>query len=1054
MSFLKLSSGQFIETLELNRLVEFLDKDGFRSLLLRQTEQFGLLQLDRFTNADGDFLNFKVEPTALAGAVRIAEGAAVDSDGLLIRWQARDNITVPADGNWYNVKVSHIFTPIEQGTVNLSEDGTINGVGTDFLKVLRGMPNFPVKVRFYQRFVDDVVAGSVRTITPGAFRISPVNFLDVEIGQVVNNTVAVAAQSLVPETNLFYSVVGTFDTETAPAESAKEVYQYDSCLLVLTNGNDLLAGKEFIVARVRNVGGVVEVEDRRSQFYRTRAEAVQLALDRTPIPNLGVESVKFDVNIGTKLQNLVTLGWGFRAQSWTLNPSARTIEVNVGAGGRYEVTDDFTDGDFDGWRIYSSLGYSRILTSRKIGTAIRLRLDVLVPGLFPTSEVLRIVPDAQQIEFRFTAQNGDALSDYRVEYEVEQASAVYPLALNRSNEVNTYNVQYRLKRLAEIGPWFIAPEGTVNSHPTRYFNETAFDEFGVPLLPVQTSFRTTYTLASGLRITPSLDNYRLVLRRIDTGDLTSTGAFVLNQTAADAPDPLLFQLLPGATPSYQRFLLDGGVTLNKNLIVALRDNTSTRDGNFFVLEVNFGGGVIDFDQYDIQIREDYVSPAVQGNLRFSFRDFYNRLVAADIGGNDIEQLQVSIFFRRLGDGIGGTYAMFWTMNPDYILDQLAELGGGYVTQSAFDSTVQALGVRIDRTTYLGTVNGPSDAFKAAWNRGPGQVWINGGNVGGITDSPAVLLGIVATDADQWLVTNLGPASRLPGEIDVNNPGTAVPNPGGFDGFGYQIAYSIFNVQSVPFVRWVRQYNSPQSPNGQSNVGPSGFGPWVRMTSYNEVLALVNAEAAARAAAIAQEVTNRNNAINAAVGAEAALREAADISLQNQLNSEASVRAAADASLQQQINNINGNAFFFGGGSLPVNRSLIVNSVNLTANLLTTGFMIGSALQVGRVLWLTGQYGITVNTAFNIVVNDGVTLALFFPTLLLGYSSTAAGQQLGNGVVRITGGTVNNDLPVLLTGSVNSGLGLSIETTASRNITLGAGTGFFSINFSLMLLLDL
>ena len=36
----------------------------------------------------------------------------------------------------------------EEGTVSVTVDGALNGIGTHFTEILRGQPNFPTKVKF------------------------------------------------------------------------------------------------------------------------------------------------------------------------------------------------------------------------------------------------------------------------------------------------------------------------------------------------------------------------------------------------------------------------------------------------------------------------------------------------------------------------------------------------------------------------------------------------------------------------------------------------------------------------------------------------------------------------------------------------------------------------------------------------------------------------------------------------------------------------------------------------------------------------------------------
>src|SRR3954471_2607950 len=108
MSYLKFSTGLFLEKLELQRMKKFLDDEGFRYFLLANSLRFGLIKRQHFytdiQNSGAltkpfEFLNGLVTEGA-ALSLDYNEISAINSDGQLLYLPA-GNIVTNADNNWY-----------------------------------------------------------------------------------------------------------------------------------------------------------------------------------------------------------------------------------------------------------------------------------------------------------------------------------------------------------------------------------------------------------------------------------------------------------------------------------------------------------------------------------------------------------------------------------------------------------------------------------------------------------------------------------------------------------------------------------------------------------------------------------------------------------------------------------------------------------------------------------------------------------------------------------------------------------------------------------------
>ena len=190
MSRLKFSSNLFLEVNELQRFNKFLEEDGWKRAMKAITKNFGIVE-----NASNSY--FKV--TARSGSnsvIVINSGIAFDSNMDAIIMSDDLELSVGNTGSKRWVILSRAVSNEEQGTVSINSDGSLSGIGTEFTKVLRGQPNFPVKVKFN----------------------STSNNGEYEVVSVTSDTSALLSGSFVNQSNMKYSVIGTFTPGFQPIE--------------------------------------------------------------------------------------------------------------------------------------------------------------------------------------------------------------------------------------------------------------------------------------------------------------------------------------------------------------------------------------------------------------------------------------------------------------------------------------------------------------------------------------------------------------------------------------------------------------------------------------------------------------------------------------------------------------------------------------------------------------------------------------------------------------------------------------------------------------------
>lgn len=598
MADFKFNPDLFLEVQELERFKDFLDIDGFRKNILENSVNFGLIK----SYKDKSFLNSKVERDSdISGnkTIKISSVEAINNSGQFIYSSGINNVVIPLTNQWFWVKIKHQYSTLEKGSVSLAINGDLVGVGTEFTKILRGMPNFPSRIKFSN---------------------SLFNTLEYDILEVIDDTHAIVAHPASSgtgvatfniEENLQYSIVGTFTPGVAIPTESKYPFRYDSVDLELVQESitntrpTYIVGQEFYVARLMTDGTNVLIQDKRIEYWETKGSSLIIEEEVATNPLIGIEAIKWQNSLSPANKNEVYVAWGMRSQNWSIDASRNIVTLyGSSLGGRFKAVDNFTNGDFDKWRIYTANGnYSRITSSTKQGQAINLTLDVLDVdnysddgGLTFNSGVdwVLIVPDCEEVSLRFKANNTDSVDnvDKTYTFPVNILFARCDLEVYKDPSC-LYNVKYRYKTFKNYTEWSLIPDDSVG-----YFTETSFDSAG-NLKSVDSQVLYPYIgndLGGFIRLSLSPNSYSRFKGKVFLGDVLGIKTITTNFDGSS-----VYDLEVGFNEKYQYFT--GNISLTNNLYISLSDANATA-GNTFKLHFK---GNLTLGNYKIYVVKNYAT---------------------------------------------------------------------------------------------------------------------------------------------------------------------------------------------------------------------------------------------------------------------------------------------------------------------------------------------------------------------------------------------------------------------------------------------------------------
>jgi len=567
----------------MERFKRFLDADGFRKNIIENSVKFGLIK----SNADPAFTNARVErdidTTLGQKTLKIRESFAINSDGQFLYSPELNNIPVPADTNWYWVRIKYNSTNEEVGTVSLAINGDLVGSGTQFTTTLRGMPNFPSRIRFSN---------------------STYNTLEYDVLEVIDDTHAIIVHPAVNssgiaeftvEDNLKYKVVGTMTAGSAVPEENKYPFIYDSLtyeLVVETSLNvrptPTVAGQEFYLARVKVDGASLIVQDKRLDYWETKGSELAINIDRSTNPLIGVEAVKWKHQFSPADCNIVEVAWGMRSQNWTVDSSQNILTLQSALGGKFKTVDDFTNGDFNGWRVYFANGnYHNVISSVKQGSAINLTLDVLDVDNLSTdggqtfnntgadADYVLVVPNCEQIVLQFKSEPSDNTPnvDRTFTFPVNTQIGICELLAYKANTC-LYNLQYQYQSFKEYTEMI-----PVSTDLVGHYTEASFDTLG-NIKAEADRVRHPYTAdPSGgfIQLTLAPFAYHNFTQKVDKGDIIGVNT-ITNFTSTQ-----VVELVVGVSKNYQ--YITGDIVLTDDVYISL-SNAGAVEGNEFRIHLD------------------------------------------------------------------------------------------------------------------------------------------------------------------------------------------------------------------------------------------------------------------------------------------------------------------------------------------------------------------------------------------------------------------------------------------------------------------------------------
>lgn len=384
MSRLKFSSNLFLEVNELQRFNKFLEEDGWKRAMKAISKNFGIVE-----NASNSY--FKV--TARSGSnsvIVINAGIAFDSnmDAIVMTDDLELSVGNTGSNRW--VILSRAVTNEEQGTVNINSDGSLSGIGTEFTKVLRGQPNFPVKVKFN----------------------STSNNGEYEVVSVTSDTSALLSGSFVNQSNIKYSVVGTFTPGFQPTEDNKMIYEYDSYNIEVVDSEDrpAVSEDEFILAMISfDASGSMNVSDERIRYMFNNPYTQSDESDNSTDPLVSLLSTGVVGGIhavgsaAAEFELIMEHGYTVTRHELLTTSTSNTFNIISGQS-NFLGTGNIPDGMFRGWLLVNRANMKYALIDDNSNKSLYIsNLDTSI--ILDSGNDFIIVPNCNEIEYEVTVSN-------------------------------------------------------------------------------------------------------------------------------------------------------------------------------------------------------------------------------------------------------------------------------------------------------------------------------------------------------------------------------------------------------------------------------------------------------------------------------------------------------------------------------------------------------------------------------------------------------------------------------------------------------------------------
>jgi hypothetical protein len=431
---------------------------------------------------------------------------------------------------------------------------------------------------------------------------------------VITDGSAILSGDFIAETDIQYAVMGCFTPGFVPAVDDKLIYEYDDVEITVVSESSInippakTDNEEFYIARARTVGATIELQDKRTEFWETKAEYELYLMTILSNPIIGIESVKWDLTTTPRNLNEVNISWGYRSTNWSVDTSRNIVTINSGLGGilKENVITNFVNGMFNGWRLYTKTGkYFIIISSVKSGTQLNIKLDYLNYDDFDVSgdlNEIHIVPNAEEIEIRANYDSAIGINEkleQRFLFPIHYSVGKIYLRIYNAETAYKYNLTYRYKNVKQYTGWQVFPNDA-----TGYYSELSFDEFGVLNTNLIDRELKPYNGSATLgfcELVPHESNWNILFGELITGDI-----YGIEHRAMTNAVPVV-DLVVGVNKQHQ-VLTFTSLTLSNDMYINLSkirsDDTACINGNRFIVQIE---GVFDLNGNTLKIVTDYVN---------------------------------------------------------------------------------------------------------------------------------------------------------------------------------------------------------------------------------------------------------------------------------------------------------------------------------------------------------------------------------------------------------------------------------------------------------------
>lgn len=396
MAKVKLSENLFMEVAELNRYRQFIEKDGWKRAFKSIIKSYGIVE-------DANNTYFKVtKNTDRANTVIINSGIAFDNNMDAI--VNHENIVFPAAneaafsqqpvGTKTWLILSRDVHNFEEGTVSITADGTLIGLGTKFTEVLRGQPNFPTKIKFE----------------------SVVNNSEYEVIQVNGDGSAIISGAVTPESNLRYAVMGTFTPGFSPLEENKLIYEFDSFKIETINsaGKPALNDNQFIIASLSwdELGNMSVSDERISYMFNSDYNVNENTAEGiNPLTSLLQATIVSGINsvnaVSADIEMILEHGYSITSYNLSITESANIFNIISGSC-NYLGISQIPNNLVRGWLLVNRANMKSAKITKNVGNALYLESVDDELELTADNDFV-IVPDFKEVEFEVKLNSNVAM---------------------------------------------------------------------------------------------------------------------------------------------------------------------------------------------------------------------------------------------------------------------------------------------------------------------------------------------------------------------------------------------------------------------------------------------------------------------------------------------------------------------------------------------------------------------------------------------------------------------------------------------------------------------